>query len=235
MATTISSLITTARGLLNEPTASFWSDTTHLLPYATAGIKDLWKAVKDTLQDHFFTVSTAASVAASTSTLSNVPTDVAEIRMIEPSDLSTYPNLVFRPKKYNDPDFQNARAMGAQDPGNVGVVFYAVTGAGAPVGAPTIYIAPLLNSAITLRIMYVPTIGTLTTSSDNPVPGESDWAVVCWMMAYALGKQNLEGTLEPDAGWLALYEKEKEKLLTAITPRQTQEPEVAEAFFEPYW
>lgn len=234
MATTIQTIIDRAREDFNEPTASFWTDA-KLLNHAQNAIRDLWKAVKDVVQDHFFTVSTAASIAASTSTVSSVPTDIAEIRLIEPSDLTTYPNLVFRPLAYNHPDFQNARAMGAQDPGSVGCIFYAITGAGAPVGAPTIYIAPLISSAVTLRIMYVPTIGTLALGDNNPIPGESDHAVECWIVAHALGKQAADGTFQPDAGWLEKYEAEKARVVTAITPRQTQEPTFAEAVFEPYW
>jgi hypothetical protein len=40
---------------------------------------------------------------------------------------------------------------------------------------------------------------------------------------------------EPDAGWLEKFTQEKAKIITAITPRQTQEPQLVEAMFEPYW
>jgi hypothetical protein len=234
MATTLGTLRTEVRTEVNEPTASFWADA-ELLVYLIAGCKDLWRAVKDTLQDHFFTVSTAVTMEASTATLANVPTDIAEIRLIEPLDLNAYPSLVFQPRAYNHADFQNARASSAVDARSAGVIYYAITGAGGPVGAPTIYVAPLISAQLALRVMYVPNLGALTADSNNPIPGESDNAVKAWCKAYALGRQNPDGTIQPDAAWMTVYENEKDKILTAVTPRQTQETQVAEALFEGHW
>lgn len=235
MSTTITQLVAQVRTEINEPTANYWTDA-ELVIYAIDGIKDLWKAVKDTVQDHFFTIG-SATMAANATSLTGVPTDIAEIRLIEPASPTTYPTLVFKPRKYNDPEFQNARSAPSVSPNSfAGVVYYAVTGAGAPVGAPTIYVAPPLSSDLAVSIMYVPTISaTLATGDANPIPGESNVAVKSWMKAYALGRQNPDGTFEPDAAWLQVYSNEKDKLIATLAPRQTQEPEVVDGLFEALW
>lgn len=237
MATTIAVIVANARTNVNESTASFWTDA-ELLVHAVHGIKDLWRSVKDTLQDHFFTIlADGATLYQDTdgTTITGVPADVAEVRLLEPYDLATYPSIIFRPLAYNHPDFQNARGQTSQSPNNGGVIYYAITGAGGPVGAPTIYVAPKLSGRLHLRLMYVPNIGVLTSASNNPVPGESDKAVECWICAYALGKQNPDSTFTPDATWMEMYKAEKDKIITAVTPRQTQEVQIAEALFESYW
>ena len=234
MATLISALVTQVRTEVNEPTASFWTDA-ELLVYAIDGIKDLWKTVKLALGDHFFTVTEAVTMEASTALLANVPTDIAEIRLIEPKDLTTYPTLVFKPLPYNPPEFANARASSALDAKSAGLIYYAMTGAGGPVGAVGIYAAPLINAQMFLRVQYVPTVPALTAASNNPIPGESDVAVKAWMKAYALGRQNPEGILQPDAAWMAVYQEQRDGIAVTITPRQTQEVQTAEALFEAFW
>lgn len=234
MPTLLSTLRDQVRTEINEPTASFWTDA-ELLVYLIEGCKDLWRAAKDVLGDHFFTVSEAVTMDASTATLANVPADVAEVRLIEPRDLSSFPGLVFKPKPYNDPEFANARQNSAIDPRSTGLIYYAITGAGGPVGAPTIYVAPLISSQLAIRLMYVPNLGTLTAASNNPIPGESDLALKAWCKAYALGRQLPDGTIQPDAAWMTIYTDQRDRILTSITPRQTQEVQVAEALFEALW
>lgn len=235
MATLISALISTARLHLNEPTASFWSDA-ELLTHAIDGIKDLWKGVIDLHQGHFLTVDdTNVSQAANATTLTGVPADVFRVELIEVRDQTTansVQNLTYFPRKINHPDFTAARGQDAQDPSGLNV-YFDILNAGAPIGAPSIQVAPKITSAVNLRLVYTPVIGTLTTASNNPIPGESDHAVVAWIVAHARAKEREERTPDPD--WLKVYGIDKKNLLIALTPRQEQEPDVVEPLFESYW
>lgn len=231
MATTVSTLITRARAILNEASAAFWSDS-ELLSHAQDGAADLWKALVGVNEDHFFTLSTSSSVAANQSTLSAVPADLYRVKLIEPTTLSTYVNTFFRPKDYGHADFRRARSMDAQDP--VGqVFFYDLVQEGPPVSTASIYIAPKSSSAFNLTIGYVKTIGSLGTGSNNPIPGESDHAIVAWMVAHARAKEREDRA--PDPEWLVVYGTEKKNLVQVATPRQVDELETADALFEPYW
>lgn len=228
--TTIANIIALkVRPALNELVANFWTDA-ELTDILTDGIKDLWGAILDVHGDHFITVdATNVSLAASGTSLTGVPADCFRVQTIEPRDLSESSasrSLVFVPRNYKDPMFAAARSLSAQDPGSADVVFYHITGVGAPAAAPTIYTAPILNSTVLLRLVYNP---TAVTTTNNPIPGESDTALKAWTLAFARAKEREDRM--PDPGWMAVYATEKTHLLTRLTPRQEQEPEVVEDFF----
>jgi hypothetical protein len=220
---------------LVEATAAYWTDA-ELLIHAISGIKDLWKAVIDLNQGHFVTQDvTNVSLAASTQTLTGVPTDVFRVEVIEPRDLTTTNtarNVTFAPRSINHADFTGARSLGTVDPSGR-EIYFAVLGAGSPTAAPTIEIAPKISTALLLRLSYTAVIGALTAASTNPIPGESDHALEAWIIAYARAKEREDRS--PDPEWIAIYASEKKNLLTALTPRQTVEPDVVEALFESYW
>lgn len=224
-------ILTAARDKLLEGTESFWTDA-ELLRHLNFGIKDLWRSISDNQQDYFFTTATGITMAASTGTLTGLPTDIAKVLAIEPVSMESYPALKFFPRKYNDPEMQKNRALPAQDPSCTGPIFYAITGAGAPIGAPTIYVAPIISSAVSLRLVYTPTTPSILAANSNPVPGESDDALVAWVVAHALGREREDR--KPDPDWLAKYATEKTNILTFLTPRQEDEPDYAEAVFELY-
>jgi hypothetical protein len=226
-----SEILTAARDKLLEAAESFFDDD-ELLRDLNLGVKDLWRAISDNFQDYFFDTDEAVTQTASATTLSNVPTDVAKVLGIEPVSLSSYPSLKYFPKKYNSAEMQAARGVDAQDPASAGPIFYAVTGAGGPVGAPTIHVAPKVSATVALRLIYTPTTPALIVSSPNPIPGESDAALIAWVIAHALGRDNEDK--KPDPDWMALYATEKTNILTFLTPRQEDEPDVAEALFEPW-
>ena len=73
----------------------------------------------------------------------------------------------------------------------------------------------------------------MTSASNNPIPGESDNAVVAWTVAYARAKEREDRS--PDPNWLAVYATEKQHLLQSLGLRQLQEPEFADAMFMSYW
>jgi len=236
VATTFTVLTTRTRERLVETTASFWTDA-EILAFLIDGAKDLWRAILDLNQEHFLTNDvTNVSLAADATSLTGVPTDVFRVAIIEPRDTTSdgsAPDLQFLPRDFNHPDFAAARSVAAQSPNGI-QVFYCLINAGAPVAAPSILTAPKLNAAVTLRLVYNQTLGTLTGSSDNPIPGEADNALINYAMAYLMGKQT-EGNLTPDPEWLSLYATEKKNILIALTPRQTQEPETVEGYMEEYW
>lgn len=234
MATLISAIETKVRLRLEEPVAKFWSSD-ELVGIIADGCRDLWRDVVDLKQEHYITISTSVTLAASTATMSSVPSDVHKIVMITPLDVSpTSANsgLSFKPADYNSDYFQGALSQAAVDPSNT-VVFYAITGQGGPVSAPTIRVAPQVTSAVTLSFAYVPTLGTLTSASTVPIPGEADNALVAWTVAYARAKEREDRA--PDPNWLSVYATEKSHLLKSLDVRQYQEPLFAEALFESYW
>lgn len=239
MATLLSAIETQARRHLNETTASFWSSA-ELIDIENRGIKDLWGAVLDLHQEHFLTNDiTNISISASTGSLSGVPTDVFRVHLIEPkvtSSTGSYRNLQFVPRDFNSPDFIAARALGDVDASQEQTIFYCVTNAGAPVGAPTILIAPTLSAAIAatnIRFVYVPVLADKIAADSNPIPGESDNALIAWTVAYARAKEREDRS--PDPNWLAVYATEKQNILTRLTPRQTQEPDFVEPLFGTLW
>lgn len=234
MASTIQSLVDMVRNHLIETTASFWSDN-ELVAIMNKGAKDLYRSINDNGQDYFFakTGSGVVSAAADTEDLAGVPTTVTIIKGIEPYDQAAYPALKFFPRPYQSPEFQAARAQSALEPASGGNVLYAINGAGAPVGAPTISIAPKLRSAVPLMLIHVPELADFVIGGNNPIPGFSDQALVNWTVAYAKAKEREDGM--PDPGWLSLYGNEKNNVLVSLTPRQTDEPQFVEAMFEEYW
>lgn len=221
-------ILVAVRDKLLEQTASFFEDA-RLLEHVNAAIADLWRAISDNFQDYFFEIDTV-SMAANGTTLSSVPTNLAKVLGIEPADMGTYGALKFVPRGYNSAEFQSARAQAAIDPASGGIIFYAITGAGGPVGAPTIYVAPKLSSTVSLSLIHTPTLAKIVAGDSNPIPGESDDAIIAYTIAHALAKEQEDKA--PHPGWLAKYATEKVNILTFLTPRQEDEPDVAEGVHE---
>lgn len=237
MATALSTIITNGRVDLKETTARFWADA-ELVEHLKLGINDLWGAIVDLNQEHYLTIDTTnVTLAADTSTLTGVPSDVFRVELIEPSDTTsagTAPDMLFMPRDYKSADFRNARQLTSQDPTQGLNIFYALSQKGSPVAAPTVHVAPTISRAVALRFVYTPGPGTatMTSASTNPIPGESDNALKAWMVAFARAKEREDRT--PDPNWLAIYATEKASILTRLTPRQTQEPDVVEDVFMGY-
>lgn len=228
-----SALIGHVRVHLVEPTPFYWTDA-ELLVHLNLGVKDLWRAISDNFQDYFFAVNEGVSLEAGDLTLTNVPANVAKVIGIEPLTGGEQA-LVFVPRSYTHHDMAIARLGGGSDPQGVSTIYYAMTGAGAPVGAPTIHVAPRLSARLGLRLVYLPTVPALTltpTDSPNPVPGESDDALICWTVAHGLAREREDRRPDPD--WLVKYGNEKTNILTFLTPRQNDEPDVVEGLFEPW-
>lgn len=237
MASLISTIETQARRHLVETTASFWTSA-EIIDIIQLGIKDLWRNMVDLKQEYFLTRdNTNVTLSASTSTLSGVPSDVHKVYLIEPrdtSDDSANEGLVFKPLDYNHAKFQSARSVDAVDPAN-NIIYYAITGAGGPVNAPTIYIAPQVDAAVNLSFVYVPTLAdTDLESGDNiPLPGEVDNALIAWTVAFARAKEREDRS--PDPNWIAIYATELQHLTQSLGLRQLQEPSYADAMFEDFW
>jgi len=237
MATLISSIETQVRRHLVESTASFWSSA-ELVDIINLGIKDLWRDIVDLKQEHWLTIDTSnVSLAANTATLTGVPADVHKVYLIEPLDTSSNSanvGLVFKPLDYNHIDFQSARSRSNIDPRN-DVIYYNIRGAGAPTGTSStvIDVAPKVTSAVSLRFCYVSSIVAVTASDNNPIPGESDNALIAWTVAFARAKESEERA--PDANWLAVYATEKAHLLQSLGLRQLQEVKIVDGMFSEFW
>ncbi len=214
----------------------FWTEQ-ELLDILILGCKDLWRAIIDLHQGHFTTIDeTNVSAVAATSTLTGTPADCFRVLMIEPRDLTAVnPDrwLYFKPKQYHNLAFQTARGQSNSTINNLTTtVYYDILNAGSPVVAPSIVIAPLLPATVTLRLVYVHVLPALIESSNNPIPGESDNALISWGVAWARAKEREDRM--PDPAWLATYSTDKQSLLTALTPRQEQEEEIVEGLFDGY-
>lgn len=214
-------------------TQPFWTEQ-ELLDIITRGCKDLWRGIVDLHQGHFTAIDeTNVSLAANATQLTGVPNDCFRVLMIEPRSLSstaTGAAVEFRPKQYHSQTFKSARSMSVNTSDQQGTIFYDILNAGSPVTAPTIVTAPMISAALLLRLTYVRVLWTLVETDSNPIPGESDNALVAWTVAWALAKQRSDQT--PDPGWLAIYATDKQALMTACTPRQEQEEEIVEGLFE---
>lgn len=234
MPTKLSTIETAVRLRLNEPVARFWSSA-ELIEIENAGIKDLWRDIVDLKQEHYLTINSNVTLAANTSTLSGVPTDVHKIYLIEPTDTSinsTNNGLSFAPTDYNSKAFKSSRASDAVDPSNT-LIYYAITGQGAPVGPPVIYVAPQVTSAVSINFSYVPSIQTLTADNIIPIPGEADNAIIAWTVAFARAKEREDRA--PDTKWLEIYSTEKQHLMQSLGLRQYQDPTYVNALYEEYW
>lgn len=228
MSTSITTIRTAVRNQLVEVTARFWTDA-ELNEITRKGAADLWTAILDLHGDHYFAITPQAYLRSGDTQISGLPTNLFRVQTIEPFNLTdTGYDVLFRPKPWKHPEFQAARALSSQDVSQGQIIYYALTGVGAPINAPTILTAPKINADLQLNIAYNPTL-VWDANGDNPVPGESDQALVNWTVAYARAKDNEQRL--PDPGWLTLYEREKQKILVSLTPRQEQEPEVVEDFF----
>ncbi len=183
---------------------AFWADA-ELLDICLHGVRDLWRAYLDLHEEHFMTIDiTNVSMTDAASTLTGVPADVFRVLLIEPRDTTSANaagEIRFKPAKYNSPEFIRARARGNT-----------------------------IGSTLTLRLVYIPTLPTLTATSTNPIPGESDNALKAWIIAHGAAKQRDDNS--PDPNWLAIYGTEKQAGLTASTPRQEQEPRYIRGAFE---
>lgn len=212
-----------------------WDDDDLLLDLID-GCKDLWRAVIDLHRNHFTTIDeTNMSLAASASSVTGVPADLYRILRIEPRDITTsgtYREVQFRPKPLQSGAFQAARSLGTIGVGEY-PIFFDLLNAGSPVAAPTISVAPKISSTVPLRVTYVNSLPTLTEQSNNPIPGESDNALIAWGVAYARARETDQNM--PDPAWLAIYATDKQGLLTALTPRQEQEVEIVDDMFGGEW
>lgn len=235
--TPLTSLIGQARIHLKETTANFWADS-ELLDHMRNAVRDLWGAVVDLHQDHFTAIDvTNVQLNAGDDHLSGVPQDCFRVLGIEPRDTTSAgatQDVLFYPKKYFDDDMRNSRQLTTQDP-TVGLaVFYNPMGLGSPNGDITIKIAPPISSVVLCRFMYVqgPNAAAMAltpVSTYNPIPGESDNALIAWVVAYARAKEREDRT--PDPNWLMIYATEKQNLLVRLAPRQEQEPDSVEDLF----
>src|SRR5260370_26518735 len=191
MASLYSDLLTIVRNRLIESTANYWTDA-ELFEMMFTGTRDLWRDVVDLKQEHYMIIDNDhVSYPPNSTTLLGVPANVHKIFNIEPRDMTENgPNhgLQFKPLKYNDDTFAQARGRLAMDPTN-STIYYTVHDAGAPVGAPTVVVAPMVTSNVLVSFAYVPVLGVLASTNKIPIPGEADNAVIAWAVAFARAKE----------------------------------------------
>ena len=231
-----------AKGNVNDntyQTDSYWSDD-ELFNIAKRGATDMWGAIIDLHEEHYLTTVNDGSVVLKSGDLqlTGVPSDLFRVYLIEPVDPTTN-QCAFVPRARNHIEFINARGQTITvsfSPVSGVNIFYDVTGVGAPLSTPIILTAPKLSSDVQLSLTYVPILGVHTWKLEtavNPIPGESDNALISWIVAYARAKERDDRM--PDPAWLAIYATEKNALLTRMKPRQEQEAQYADGTFDSYW
>lgn len=231
MATTLSVILRKARQRLDRYAGGDvqWKND-ELLEYANEGIKEMWRELVNLKASHFYTVdATNVSQAASGTSLTGVPSDVATVQLIRPRDLTEDNLCRYRPLAYTDPLFIAELTRGNVDPSGI-TIYYDIVGAGGPTAAPTIYVAPTLSSALTLTLVYTPTVSDKAETDNNPIPGESDTALVFWILSQALAKTR--PNKDPEPTYLQMYEAAKDKIRMTFSVRQEQEPRIVEGFME---
>jgi len=220
---------------LIEATASFWTDA-ELVQHLADAARELWRAIINLHERHFYTVNeSSVSMAPSQSTLAGVPGDGFRVTLLEPTDVTTLYGMLFQHRNYEHAEFCAARAEGAVDPAGR-TIFWDLLGEGPNVSTASIYVAPQSNSTVSLRIGYIRNLSSLssaTTSSTNPIPGESDDALVAYCVAHARAKEREDRS--PDPEWMAIYGTAKKNLLAALTPRVEPEAQEVEGVFEAWW
>ncbi len=237
MATLMSTLIARARQVLLEPaqvTNGTWTDA-YLLEIANDGCKDLFKGIVDLHHDHFATLDiTNMSILANTSVVTGVPADLFRVLRLRPRTLgysSSNKGLIFKYRpSITHPDFVQAEGNRSTSPRDT-VVYYVVMNAGAPVGAPSIRIAPQLSADVLLEVDYVPVLADVTLVQNNPIPGESNKAIEEFIIAFARAKERPDRS--PDPEHLSIYATEKRNMMTVMTPRSEQDPDMVMGMWEP--
>lgn len=231
MATTFTTLISRVRtNLVSSASDTFWTDAM-IMAELNDGMWDLQKAINALYQDYYFTTTpSTVTIAANGTTLTGWPADVMVVRGLEPATPASYPFLEFVFKPYTSPEFMAARRLSAQDPTQIARMLVAITGAAGPVAAGTVYVAPAPSVAMTLRLTYIPTIAAKVAADNNPIPGQSDKALIAYATAYL--RARIREDQGPDPDWLSIYATEKQNLMVALAPRQEQDDQVAEGLFE---
>jgi hypothetical protein len=235
MSSTMQEVQDLVRERLHEPEPLFWSES-ELHKILIAGVKDLWRDIVDLKAEHYLVVNdTDCYIPSGSEQMAGVPADVHKVYLIEPRELGTEgarTTLYFTPRDFNHDEFRSARSVPTIYP-PYGEIFYAVTGQGSPVGAPTIRIAPKVSADQDVTLSYVPTLEPLHLESVVPIPGEADNALVAWGVAYARAKEREDRA--PDANWLSIYGTEKQHLLQSLGLRQYQEPTITDGMFDALW
>lgn len=239
MPTQLSEIERQVRDRLDEPVPRHWSSQ-EMIDIINLGIKDLWREIVNLKGEHFLVINTEdVWLRRGEDQLSNVPTNVHKIYLIEPVDIrftQSRPGsrVAFRPADYNHDDFVKARAYDSFPiEENGGTVLYCITGQGGPVSTLKILTAPRISNDLQVRFSYVPTLAPLVGSNFIPIPGEADNTLIAWTIAYARAKEREDRS--PDPAWLMAYDKEKDALINSLGLRQYQEEQVADAIFQDYW
>lgn len=231
----LSAIETLVRQRLIEPSANFWTSD-ELTQLCVAGIRDLWRSIVDLKGEHFLRQMTDVYYPQNSDRLANLPNNsIHKIYLIEPANMSANSanvGLLFSPRPYKNRLFQLARSQDPISPAN-DTIWYDIAGAGGPADGITVFCAPQVTSNVPLNFLYIPTLGAMDQNSVNPIPGESDNALVAWTVAYARAKERDDRM--PDPAWLQVYSTEKQNLLQSLGLREYQEASYVDAQFEEYW
>lgn len=196
---TLAELRLAVRNVCDEPSASFWSES-QLTSYINRAKDRVWQEVNKLRDDYFaldrtsldgtvtiFGASYATSsfaIVAGTRTYS-LPPDMNTIRLIE-CITSTYEDVSFAYRGLDHPDMIAARAIVDRMPPTC-FYFHVLS-------ERTLTIAPLSDTALDLRLIYIPIIADLSAESDELEMKHPLYeAVVCWAASLALRQdRNLE-------------------------------------------
>lgn len=232
---TLTQLRTAVRDVLDESSASFWTDA-QLNRYINRAKDRVWNRVK-ALNEDYFTV-TRSSTDGSLTILSEsynassfaiaadtrdytLPPDFSEMKLIE-CITDSYEDIRFVYRDLARPDMRAMLELAdSQTPGGF---FFDI------IGERTMRIAPMSSVALDLRITYVQSFADLSDDTDElTMPHPLYLAVEEYAIARALRQDR-----NPDA---AAAEAAGDKIIAEMFGahhRQTQDVEIADAYLGDY-
>lgn len=234
---TLAQLRTAVRDLLDESSASFWTDAT-LNRYINRAKDRVWVRVRSLNEDYFIARRTSedgavtilgssyncnTSLTLSTSTrYFTLPPDFSEMKQIE-CITSGYEDLMFHYRDINSPDMRAAMAItDALAPGD----FYFDI-----IEKRTLVIAPYTDTELDIRVTYVQQQPDMESASEDSDYLEFPYPLHLAVEAYATALA-LRQDRNPDA---AVAKADGDTIIAEFLgshQRQLQEPEVALGYLE---
>lgn len=232
----LSDMRTAIRDNLDESTASFWTNA-QLLRFINRAKDRVWTEVRKLKDDYFLVqrASTDGSVTILGATYATssfaivagtrnytLPPDFSEMKLIEVTT-ANYETVRFLYRDLAHPEMRAAREITDQQTPDV---FYFDI-----IGERTLAIAPLSNTALDLRLSYIPIIGDLSLDAD-----ELEMPYPLWMAVEAFATSSAL-KMDRDFTNAGIWEQTGRAIIAEVFgahARQTQDAEYVQSYLGDY-
>lgn len=225
MAKTAADILTSVRGHIDEPSASYWTDA-ELYGYIDDEQKALWRKILALRKDYFlsstgFTFTLTAGTYAYAAGAGGVPTDIWRIVSIR-TTLAGYQDLIWIPGEPTAQEFIDGLRTDCPI-SNPSRILYALR------NQNTIWVSPLPQLAITAQVDYIQKPTAIAgASSTFLLPDEFLQYVQYMAAADAL----LKGPVGDNAAFIAKAETAWSNIMELLdTPRSDQGPDTVQGMF----